>query len=116
MPLPSKLTIQKLYRSGLSHAELARKFGVSHQPIHQVLGRSEGGYRKPSEAEVRELRKLRRSGWSAARLAERYGVTGATVRNVVTGRTWFHVEAPSRASAARDPPRRGPWGQNQSRS
>ncbi|MFT7542835.1 MAG: biotin operon repressor [Gammaproteobacteria bacterium] len=112
-----KKTLQELHRSGLSHAALARKFGVSRQRIHQVLGKASfcamlPGNRKLDEAKVRELRQLRGEGASVIALAQRFGISRTTVWSVVTGRSWAGVDeplpGPSAASQAAQSSQR-PW-------
>lgn len=40
---------------------------------------------------VREIRALRRQGMRIPEIASKYGVAPATIRSVLTGRTWAHV-------------------------
>ena len=99
MPLPSRAALLREHRAGLSLSDLGRRYGVSRQRIHQVLGKAEFkprsvGPAKLTASKVREARRLRSKGWAFERLGERYGVAHITVYNAVTGRTWAHVDEP----------------------
>ena len=98
MSHPSNEELAGLHASGLSHADIARRLGVSRQAVHQRLGkvkhRSARAGDKLSEAKVREARRLRSAGWTVTRLADRYSVSQECMSAPLRGRTWAWVDAP----------------------
>lgn len=70
--------------------------GDNMRDMH-AKGRSFGGNRHPqaklTAAQVREIRRLRdEEGFGQSALAEAFGVSHKSIRNILTGKTWKHVE------------------------
>lgn len=59
---------------------------------HVALSGEQHGNTRITEADVTEIRRLRASGATFASIAEQFPVCITTVRNIVAGRTWKHVE------------------------
>lgn len=47
---------------------------------------------KLTESQVREVRKLSREGLNNCQIARQYGVDNTTIRSIVLGKTWAHLE------------------------
>jgi len=99
----------QLVRDGLSVTDASRQSGVSRDTIREALAgehRKDIGLRDDSlRAELgrgernhhavlteSQVLEIRRTGGTYADLSRRYGVSRATVRDVVLGRTWKHVQ------------------------
>ena len=50
------------------------------------------GKAKLDDDKVREMIKLSADGWNNVQLGERYGVTESTVRKILSGEIWSHIE------------------------
>jgi hypothetical protein len=50
------------------------------------------GSARLTEENIKVIRELHTSGMGAAQLARAFGVGATTVRHIITGRTWAHVE------------------------
>jgi len=97
--LPSKTELLRLHRTGLTMADLSRRFGCSPQYVSQVMGKAlfwslRKGKPKLTERQVREMRRLRGKGWSYPRLEERYGVSSTALRNAIKGHSFSYVDEP----------------------
>lgn len=104
-----------LRRAGLTHGDIAKRYGVRRVVITRVLlghryrhvsaerdvsvVRGQGNYArgerqaqaKLTDAAVAEMRKLRTAGWLLKDLAARFGVSQGTVSWVINGKAWKHV-------------------------
>lgn len=105
--------IRHLRAAGWTHLALARLCGLSPSQIRNITsGRSwrhvagplevpEGlargersGTARLTRAKVVQMRLLRAQGWPYRQLAVSFGVCEASVRAVVTGKAWSHVDGP----------------------
>lgn len=70
-----------------------QKTNLSHMKIHGTDNR-EGGNRnrKLSESDIPKIREMRRS-ISSIEIAKKFAVSPATIRSVMAGRTWAHVQS-----------------------
>ena len=108
--------IFRLRESGMTHREIAARFGVVHTTIVRVLiGRTWANVSEPlglcvghgngnrggrngrcrlTEADIPEVFRLRESGMLQRSIAARFGVGEATIRAVLCGKSWSHVARP----------------------
>lgn len=50
------------------------------------------GWHKLTNDDIREIRKLRASGVKEREVAKRFGVCRNTIGNIISGRSWSHVD------------------------
>jgi HNH endonuclease len=50
------------------------------------------GKSKLNETQVREIRTLRDLGWTLQKIGDTYGVTKQSVRDIIIGKHWSHLE------------------------
>jgi uncharacterized protein YerC len=92
--------ILDLHRAGETLKSIAARFGVSGVTVgHIARGKTFKaleGPRTPSErlkpADVQAIRRLRRDGVAPQVIATRFEVSWYTIRRILTGRTWKHLE------------------------
>jgi DNA invertase Pin-like site-specific DNA recombinase len=99
-----------LYEAGASASDIAAELGVCKSTVSQILagriwkhlhrsiprhGQPRGSFNhlaKLDEIRAEEIRDLAGEGVEAAELARRYGVTVDTIRSVLRGDIWAHIE------------------------
>lgn len=119
-------TIFDLRRAGITHGDIAERFGVARVAITRILlghrytnaeanrtnpvVRGNGHYArgtrqwkaKLTNKSVIEMRRLRAEGWLQKDLATRFGVTPGTVCNILNGKAWSHLADTSGSPQLKD--------------
>lgn len=71
--------------------------GENHRHAYAVLKRTRAigviaNQSTLTEDSIRAIRELRRQGWTHKRLGQAFNVSAVSIRNIIKGKTWTHVE------------------------
>lgn len=91
----------RLRSEGWTIRAVAERFGVTHRVIERAtagcgyenMPKGEANYNaRLTDDLVRDIRHLRATGLSTARIAKQLGFGKSTIKRVVSGKSWRHVE------------------------